>query len=379
MGKATTYCQISGCSPEVADDLDCGYLIEDDLEDASESKGSDCIKVREAIKLLSSEDEREGTQALSIIGPFGEDNKPIWGFEENPNNLDEILAEAEGQVREFSGCHMGDMFDMGYCEGPTGEDDGALVSYGGYFFVQTMMLAILAGASQGRVSVQRLWRLAMIKGHYDPHNGYVLPGVDYGPIESYLDQFPWHLGDVDRKELPKMEDVGTAEDIAEVLRKRGFWMWMRPDRFPIDPIITPRPATDIAKEDLTRSMSHGTISKLPPEILRFIALELNTRDLIALSIINKTLYYRILGNRESRDSLARAHIHKHARWCLPYGEAELEWWGERQGDHGLGWEYLRRCWSESHSMRNRRRIWKAVESIEAECEREEVKFGFQWP
>ncbi|KAL5640401.1 hypothetical protein ACGC1H_007601 [Rhizoctonia solani] len=125
---------------------------------------------------------------------------------------------------------MGDMFDMGYCEGPTGEDDGALVSYGGYFFVQTIMLSILAGATQGRVSIQRLWRPAMMKGHYYAHNDCVLPGVDYGPIHGYLDQFPWHLGDVGMKELLKMEDMGTAENIAEVLRKRGFWMWMRPNR-----------------------------------------------------------------------------------------------------------------------------------------------------
>ncbi|CAE6458370.1 unnamed protein product [Rhizoctonia solani] len=316
MGKVTTYCQISGCSPEVDSGLD--YIIEDILDDASEP-ASDYKKVREALGSLSTEDESRGTQALSIIGPIGQDNKPIREFDESFNTLDEILAEAEGHVRELSGCYMGELFDLGYCEGPDGGDDsGALVSYGGYFFVQTMMIAILAGATQGRVSVQRLWKLAMMKGYYDPHNHYVLPGVDYGPIHTYLDQFPWYLGDVaGRRELLEMEKyMGTVEDIAEVLRKRGFWMWMRPDRFPIDPVITPRPITDITEADLIAPISHELISKLPTEIVRSVALELNIRDIITLATLNKTLYYRVLGNQNTRDSLARAYIHENARWCL---------------------------------------------------------------
>ncbi|KAG8764096.1 hypothetical protein FRC11_005506 [Ceratobasidium sp. 423] len=265
MGKVTTFCQISGCSPEIEDVLDFESMTGYTLSGASEPEKSDYAKIQEALKLLVTGDEKMGAQALSIIGPFNDNNKLIWGFEENPNELDEILEEAEGHVRELPGCRIGDMFDLGYCEGPNGEDDGALISYGGYFYVQTNILAILAGATQGRVSVQRLWRLAMIKGYYDAHNYYVLPGVDYGPIHEYLEQFPWFLGGVDREELIKMGGIGPAEDIAEVPRKRGFWMWMRPDRsvfygkrssqslkvfpllfsFPVDPVAISQPTTSI--------------------------------------------------------------------------------------------------------------------------------------
>ncbi|CAE6435328.1 unnamed protein product [Rhizoctonia solani] len=146
-GKVATFCQISGCSPEAGDVYDYHYLYEDSLSKASELERSDYAKIREAFNLLATEDERAGTQALSIIGPFDDDNKLIWGFEENPMNLDKVLGEAEGHVRELSGCRMGDMFDNGFCEGPTGDDDGVLISYGGYFWVQTNMLAILAGAT----------------------------------------------------------------------------------------------------------------------------------------------------------------------------------------------------------------------------------------
>ncbi|CAE6460973.1 unnamed protein product [Rhizoctonia solani] len=267
MGKVTTYCQISGCSPEVEYmlDMDINYLS-DNTDDVPEAEKKDHGKVREAIKLLATEDEKEGIQALSIIGPFDDDNSPIWQFEENPTNLDGILAEAEGCVRELPGCRMGDAFDMGCCEGPNGEDDDILVSYGGYFFVQTNMLAILAGATQGRVSVQRLWRLAMIKGYYDPHNYSVLPGVDYGPISNYLEQFPWVLGDMTQEELPSLGSIGSAKRIAELLRKRGFWMWMRPDRFPVDLLATPQQTTNITEESISERLSYRGISKLPPEI-----------------------------------------------------------------------------------------------------------------
>ncbi|CAE6496144.1 unnamed protein product, partial [Rhizoctonia solani] len=208
MGKVITFCQISGCSPELeAEDIYDRHDFSDCLNKASESESSVYAKIREAFNLLATEDERAGSQALSIIGPFNDNNKPIRRFEDNPIKLGEILEEAERHVREHPGYRMGSrgMFDLGFCSGPTGDDDCVLISFGAYFWVQTNMLAILAGATQGRVSVQRLWRLAMVKGHYVPNNHYVLPGVDYGPIYEYLEQCPWLLGSVDEKELLKME------------------------------------------------------------------------------------------------------------------------------------------------------------------------------
>ncbi|CAE6386791.1 unnamed protein product [Rhizoctonia solani] len=375
MGKVTTYCQISGCSPEVDDILDSLLFEETPPTSASELEKVEYKTLNEAFKLLSTEDEKEGTQALSIPcsifeGPYKDNNKPVWGFEEEPNTLEALLAEAEGHVRVLSGCRMGNMFDMGYCHGPMGQDDGAIISYGGYFFVQTYMLPILTGATQGRVSVERLWRLVMAKGHFNnTKKSPVITGVDYGPIYNYLEQYPWILGDVEKEELLKIGGLGTPEDIAEVLRTRGFWMWMRPDRFPLTPATTIRPITTIAEGDLSTSL-HEAISKLPPEILQYIALELDLKDIIVFATLNKTLYWRLIGTREARDSLAKAYIRTHARWCLPSGEAELNWWNERNGDDSLVWEYLERCWSKSHSMRNRRRIWKAAESIEEQYDKQ---------
>lgn len=92
------------------------------------------------------------------------------------------------------------------------------------------MLPILEAATSGRVSPRRLWNLAMSKGHLRPHSHYGLPGVDYGPISNYINQFPWLFGTLTADAMESLEDIGAPEDIANIIRDKGFWMWMRPDR-----------------------------------------------------------------------------------------------------------------------------------------------------
>ena len=117
-------------------------------------------------------------------------------------------------------------YDLGFCDGPVGTGIGVLVSFGCFFFVFTNMLPILEAATGGRVSPRRLWNLAVLRGHWDG-----ILGVDYSPISDCQEQFPWLWGDLTSyEELANLEDTGTPNDIADVLRDRGFWMWMRPDR-----------------------------------------------------------------------------------------------------------------------------------------------------
>ena len=125
---------------------------------------------------------------------------------------------------------MGGMFDLGFCDGPVGMGDGALVSFGCCFYVLTNMLPILKAATSDRVSPRRLWNLAMSKGHLNPHNDHGLPGVDYGPISDYQEQFPWLLGTLTTEAIASLEELGTPDDIANVIRDKGYWMWMRSDR-----------------------------------------------------------------------------------------------------------------------------------------------------
>lgn len=143
--------------------------------------------------------------------------------------VEEALDLPEDSVRVLHGCSMGGMFDLGFCEGPGGVG-GSLVSFGCCFFVLTNMLPILEAATSGRVSPRRLWNLVISRGHIVAHADRGLRGVNYGPIRAYWHQFPWLFGGLTSEAIASLEEIGTPDDIAEVIRDKGFWMWMRPDR-----------------------------------------------------------------------------------------------------------------------------------------------------
>lgn len=166
---------------------------------------------------------------LYSTGAFQEDrDEPLWDGNVGQDSLEQLLREAEGHVRVLSGWSA--TGDDDYARSPQDNEHEVLVSSGCCFIVQTYMLSILQAATDGRVSPQRLWRLAMAKGHFFAHDFYVLPEVDYGPIRKHLCQYPWYLGNVQFSELRTMGCIGTPEEVAEALRRRGYWMWMRPDR-----------------------------------------------------------------------------------------------------------------------------------------------------
>ncbi|KAG9122938.1 hypothetical protein FRC07_000487 [Ceratobasidium sp. 392] len=283
-------------------------------------------KVQAAVRLLAyDKDEDEALNSLSIIGPLADDGK-TW--------LEPDIA-----------------------------------------------LPILEAATDSRVSVRRLWNLVMVRGHFKAHSSYCIPGVAYGAVEKYLSQFPWMCGDLELEEIETLNDKGTPEDIGEIMRSRGYWMWMRPDRtnlwmsyrpvsFPIEPNESPQSYLAIMSS-VAQPVSHGSVAALPVELLHTIAQHLSLSDVISLAATSRRVYNTLVGSKGARDALAKAYMRSQARWCLPYGKDELKWWHDKKGDDALGWEYLRRCYAHSHSMRNRRRIWKAAESIEEECEKEE--------
>ncbi|KAG9089904.1 hypothetical protein FRC06_001308, partial [Ceratobasidium sp. 370] len=328
-------------------------------------------KVLEALGLLTSADESEGQQALSVIGLY--DGKNDWQATDRPQTLKEALALPEERIRITHGCTMGGGFDFGFCRPLGGGPRDIIIVYtGNTFFVLTVMIPILEAASGGRVTPHRLWRLALSRCHFQG-NRYAIKGVDYGIVEKYWGLDPWPFGALSVDDILALENKATPEEIAEILRAGGFWMWMRPDRFPIDMADLPRPSEATAPITPPTNLCPLTsISKIPPELLCFICAELSLSHIVSFASVNKTLYSQLLGTLEARDALAKAYMRSSARWCLPHGEAELKWWNDRNGDNTLGWEYMKRCYTKSHSMRNRRRIWRAVESIEVECEKEEM-------
>ncbi|KAL8283343.1 hypothetical protein RQP46_005753 [Phenoliferia psychrophenolica] len=98
--------------------------------------------------------------------------------------------------------------------------------------LQSTAIKIMRRATSGRLTPERLWRATML--HRDP-NGYVLPGIDYGEIKEAISQFlsPTPNWTTWGGEIARLE--GGVEAIKDaIVHEGGWWVWMRPDRFPIE-------------------------------------------------------------------------------------------------------------------------------------------------
>ncbi|KAG9119159.1 hypothetical protein FRC07_005976 [Ceratobasidium sp. 392] len=296
--KAPVKCNsrnISGCSPKAED-------IVRSLAEVAPGESELSPKILAAFDLLTSADECEGQQAISVIGPF--DNKNAWELAYTVNTLEEALTLPEDSVRVIHGGSMDGFFDYGYCQYP--EDEiSVYVAHGCRLYVLTAMLSILDAATNGRVSPRRFWNFALSRGHFEKHNYRVLPGVKYGPIENYWDERPWLFGDLSYTDVAALEMKETAEDIVEVLRTRGYWMWMRPDRFPVEPSYSSQPTTLNDLVPPSELASPASIFKLPPELLYSLSLHSSISDMVSLAISNKVFYFRLLGTCSARNTLAK--------------------------------------------------------------------------
>lgn len=147
---------------------------------------------------------------------------------------------------------------------------------------------------------------------------------------------------------------------------------------PIEPPRSPRSAT--------------CLEKFPPEILTLVAQNLGSiRDILSLARTSRQLWSKMMCVASNRDAIARAWISNNAPWYVPTEEEDEEEADEEEGadeeeeeeeiegkeenedtsgislkNFVVSWDYLRRCW-ESGSMRNRERIWKVAQCIEAKA------------
>ncbi|KAG9119158.1 hypothetical protein FRC07_005975, partial [Ceratobasidium sp. 392] len=288
--------QISGCSPKP-------HRVLKDFIIQNEDLGP---KVLTTLKLLDDPDESEMQRTLSVI-------------DDRPRTLEEALAWPEDRVLVTHGCTVGGNFNFGMLIINTGGQWSGIVVYEGTtFFVITSMLPILDAATGGRVTPYRLWRLALSRGRFRDNRYHAIKGVDYGPVEKCWWYDPPLFGELEKDDIIGLEDRDTPEDIADLLRAAGYWMWMRPDRFPLTATqdstrASHLPATLTALAPADSDSTLGLISRLPIELLLSICLELPLSDVVAVAAANKTLYVQLLGSLEARDALGKAYICSHAR------------------------------------------------------------------
>ena len=134
----------------------------------------------------------------------------------------------DSSLRVIPHCKRGNHWDLGSADHPL---DKFLVSYGTNIMVQTASLDILALATAGRMTPERVWRLAMHQGFSMPHDGDGLDGINYGDIHHARGQDPLLVPNLSLDEIIKLASLGDVELVKEAIINDGkFWVWMRPDR-----------------------------------------------------------------------------------------------------------------------------------------------------
>ena len=128
-------------------------------------------------------------------------------------------------------------------------------------------------------------------------------------------------------------------------------------RFPIsdEPMDHDRSFIPVVLEYPSDSQSLSSIEQLPFELLIKLTSYLPLTTLLSFTSTSRHLRSILLGFSSDRDAVAHAWIECSGPWYLPPSNDPIS-------KVFFGWAYLRRC-GESGSMRNRRRIWKAVAQL----------------
>jgi hypothetical protein len=252
--------------------------------------------------------------------------------------------------------------------------------------VASAAIDILSLATNGRMTPQRIWRMAMQEPR-DYSGGF--KGIDYYgdisdprnlgelPIETPGSDYYMAIWGFDPKDPCKivdlLEELGDSEVIRRKLIWEGkYWVWMNPDCFPINEDETSQGTTPSFVE---RSTSHHVLSaieQLSFETILNIVSYCPLPTVLCLFSLSCHLRSKCLGSSSDRDYFARLWIKTSAPWYevhLPKDHvcqsAEVACDCQK-----MGWGFLMRCFA-SGSMMNRKRIW----GIALQLERKAKKMG----
>lgn len=164
------------------------------------------------------------TAAGGDISESGEARSKI-----EPLAKDVALQVPDSSIRIIPRCRMGDGWYYGRVTCPDSTRE-YLVSYGTNIMVQSTSLPILHRATGGRMTAQRLWRLAMWQGFSEGKRVHAMfDSIDYGEVMEGVGQNILITPGID--DLTGLEELGDVELIKTAITHEGkFWIWMRPDR-----------------------------------------------------------------------------------------------------------------------------------------------------
>jgi len=186
----------------------------------------------------------------------------------------------------------------------------------------------------------------------------------FGEIADARDQFPEAIPGMTLEDVAELESLGDVELVKKTIIDKGmFWVWMRPDRFPLEATPSDHLFIPSIVDPPSAAQASSKIEELPLEVVSQIVVYLPLPSLLSLLSASRQLRFKFLGFESDRDALARTWIAANAPWyqvpkdSQPSGKEAIV----------IGWIYLRRCF-ESGSMRNRRRIWHITLQVEKQAD-----------
>lgn len=179
------------------------------------------------------EDEARENDEITIVGPKGDD------VEIDPAG-NSIQPYQTAQIRECDLSTMPAVVDDAHeawfygAVAPLGENPGNIyynICFGASAMVQNSALSIMYLATEGRMTLPRLWRLAMLQGWGDGF-GDVIQGIDYGMgLQFVWGPDPLVFPNMSYDEIIDLEELGNVGLVKKsLIHDGGFWIWMRPDR-----------------------------------------------------------------------------------------------------------------------------------------------------
>ncbi|GAA5979626.1 hypothetical protein JCM11641_007892 [Rhodosporidiobolus odoratus] len=324
MGYVGTFCQVSACSPTAADDLKNDWRLGEAVAALEDTPR--VAELREAVEQLVAEEQEK--LELTVIGPIEENGESRYTEEGDfSDKTNEIVAQSPDTLRVVFRCRAGSWFEFGSVSAITSKHD-YLISYGPCFFVMTSALPILLLATQGRLTLERVWHLAMKQGRCDGAFEYVLSGVSYGAIEPYIEQFVTPLpglptnGDPETVQAVRswLERGKTVEALKKLLtHEGGFWMWMSPDNFPLTPSSTPSRPPSLFKSSSSSTPSYpkASLPSLPFDLMLSMSSLLPLASIFSLASTCRTLRQSLFATSSNRDRLASSWLRASGRYWLP--------------------------------------------------------------
>ncbi|KAH7914542.1 hypothetical protein BJ138DRAFT_364508 [Hygrophoropsis aurantiaca] len=251
-----------------------------------------------SLSAIFDSNELQRQSDMTVVGAIHADGTPMFtnGFSHR-----DALSVRDDDLRIIPHCFL--EFNLwglsGIIHAPLSypKDLEYQVEYGCCLVVQSATLPILRLATGNRMTPIRVWRLAMHQGFYGRHDrGF--SGINYGEIMLRDLQYPLLFpGLSPSANYHEIELLGNVDSVQQFLMEVGkAWVWMSPDRFPINSSHNNSSASTLLDNILlTKESRTEKLMSHPLELLIHLLSFVSLPAILSFASTSRHLYVHIVG------------------------------------------------------------------------------------